>query len=104
MARDIREVWDYRLSTAVPTIYNQDGENWRVEIHSKGENNDVLEAHDTGIPSTPMDNWNDEALDACYAWLRTVRDKYSLPDIEERKPLVAAINKANAELNRLGAA
>lgn len=99
--RDIREVWDFRLSSAAPTLYNLPGENWRVEIHDKGEDNEPLATYDTGIPSTPGDNWNTEGMDACYAWLRSVRDEYALPGIEIRKPVVAMINEANAEAQKL---
>lgn len=97
---DIKEVWDYRLSTAVPTIYNQ-GKTWVVAIHSKGESNDPLETHDTGVSTEKGDTYDTDKVKVCFEWLKSVRDKYSLPDIEERKPLVAKINRLHAEANKM---
>lgn len=109
---DIKEVWDFRLSTAVPAIHNGGG-TWVVEIWSK-INPDYdptdpstlakpLEIFDTGIVTTEGDEHDAEKYKVCYEWLYSVRDKYSLPAIEEMKPHVAKINAANAALAQLGA-
>ena len=111
--KDIREVWDFRLSSAVPQIDRRSGA-WVVNIYSK-TNPDYdpedpttlaapLESHDTGIAFEEGDERDESKVIVCYEWLLTIRDKYTLPDIEERKPLVALINKANAALAALGAA
>lgn len=109
---NILEVWDFRLSKAIPII-NRSGDTWMVEIYSKS-NQDYdpdkpetcampLEAFDTGIPAVEGDERDTKKVASCYAWLRKVRDKYSLDDIEDRKPLVAKINAANQALAKLGA-
>ena len=106
---NIREVWDHRLSTATPVIDRTDG-TWVVKIYSK-TNPDYVEGaapvaplatHDTGIEFTDGDEYDTDKLKTCYEWLRSVRDTYALPDIEERKPLVAKINAANEALAELG--
>lgn len=107
----IREVWDFRLSSAVPTLYNT-GDTWTVEIHAKNNPDydpkhperiaEPLEVHDTGISTADGNINNREAIKKCYEWLYSVRDKYSLDHIELRKPLVKMINSANniaSELN-----
>lgn len=109
---DIREVWDYRLSTAVPQIDRRGG-TWVVQVWAKNAPDfdptdpstlaKPLAEHDTGIPATPGDEHDAEKVKACYAWLYSVRDQYSRPDIEELKPHVAAINAANRELAKRGA-
>ncbi len=91
---NILEVWDYRLSTAKPDIYNS-GKTWRVEINSKsGDINEPLEVHDTGILVEHGDAYDSEKIKKCFEWLLTVRDKYALPNIEELKPKVALFNFA----------
>ena len=103
--KHILEVWDYRLSIAVPIIYRE-GKTWVVAVCSKvspdytegGTPAEPLEIHDTGIPSEKGDAYDTTKVKVCYEWLLTVRDKYSLSNIEELKPLAAAANKANAEL------
>ena len=107
----IEDVWDYRLSTAAPLIDRRSG-TWVVQIWSKN-NPDYdpaagparpLEEYDTGIPFVPGDEHDEEKISICYDWLLSVRDKYSRPDIEELKPVVARIRKAQAELAARGAA
>lgn len=113
-----REVWDYRLSIATPTIYNS-GKTWVVAIFSKNlpdhvapfrecdydENEqpipgsertnpgtppaEPLEVHDTGIPTEHGDANDCAKVKVCYEWLLTVRDKYAMPNIEELKPWAA---------------
>ena len=107
----IREVWDYRLSRAIPIISRKSGF-WVVEIRSKSNPDfdpsnpdsisEPLEVFDTKIPVMNNDEYDTVKVIKCYEWLKTVRDNYSLPDIEERKPLVATINAANAALAALG--
>lgn len=111
--KNIREVWDFRLSSAVPVINRTSG-TWVVEIWSK-DNPDYdpkrpesaatpLEAYDTGIEAVEGDEFDSQKVGVCYQWLYTVRDKYALPNIEELKPHVAKINEANEALSKLGAA
>lgn len=109
--KNILEVWDYRLSTACPMI-DRSGGTWVVKIFAK-DNLDYsegakpalpLETHDTGIQTKPNDAYDTAKVAKCYEWLLTVRDKYALPNIEELKPIVKKINKANAELAAKGAA
>ncbi len=75
---DIKEVWDYRLSSATPLIYNT-GKTWLVAIYSKGEENEPLETHDTGIPCEKGDTYDKRKIIECFKWLYSVRDKYTLP-------------------------
>ncbi len=103
--KNIQEVWDYRLSTAVPVIDRRGG-TWEVQIWAKSNPDYVegqppaqpLEVHNTGIEAVEGDEYDTVKVKACYQWLKGVRDDYSLPDIEERKPHVAKINAANAAL------
>ena len=103
--KNILEVWDYRLSSAVPILKNT-GETWIVEIWSK-KNPDYVEGKtvskplatfDTEIRCQEGDAYDAKKISACYNWLSTVRDKYSLPNIEKLKPIVAKINAARDEL------
>lgn len=105
--KNINEVWDFRLSTAVPVILNS-GETWIVQIHSK-DNPDYdpntpeaiaapLEEYDTGIPCEVGDAQDPVKVAKCYEWLHSVRDKYARPDIEELKPLVKKVREAEAVL------
>lgn len=107
---DIKEVWDYRLSNAVPQIVRK--ETWIVEVWNK-ENTPCnpedpstfakpLETYDTGIMVEAGDEHDTSKIKMCYTWLMSVRDKYSRPDIEELKPIVKKINDANAELAMRG--
>ena len=103
--RNITEVWDYRLSTAQPLNYKgglpglDDKGNpypetgtWWATVRSQGEDNTLLESKDTGVKCLPGgDADNPEGIDACYAFYRSVRDKYSRDGIEELKPAVAVI-------------
>jgi hypothetical protein len=101
---NITEVWDFRLSSAVPVIDRRSG-TWVVHIYSKVNEDNVqavpLESYDTKIKVVDGDTFNNENLKVCYEWLYGVRDKYSLPDIEERKELVLAINEANKKLAQI---
>jgi hypothetical protein len=107
---DIREVWNFRLSRGVPQIDRSSG-TWVVKIFAK-DNPDYdpskpetiaqpLEVHDTGIIAVEGDQYDPSKVIPCFDWLRSVRDKYSLPHIEMRKPVVAMIEEANAEADRL---
>lgn len=106
---DITEVWDYRLSNAVPVIDRSEG-TWKVHVFAKDnkeyrKNNgpsEALEVYDTGIESVPGDEHDVSKVIPCFEWLRSVRDKYSAEDIEERKPYVKKINEATKALAALG--
>ena len=99
MGRSILEVWDYRLSTAQPMNYRgasdipgvPDSTNWIACVYDLGSKNEPLECHDTGVPVVAGDLHDGAGLDACFAFYRSVRDKYSRPEIEELKPEVAVI-------------
>ena len=95
----IREVWDWRLSTACPMLFNS-GDTWVVKIMAN-DGSGVLEEHDTGHPTGEHNPHDTKAIAKCYDWLRTVRDKYSRDHIELRKPVVALINNANREINAI---
>lgn len=107
---NIREVWDYRLSSAVPQVDRRSG-TWVVQILAKS-NPDYdpskpetmakpLEVHDTGIKAVTGDEYDCDKLKVCYEWLLTRRDDYALENIEEMKPVVAKINALNAKLGEL---
>ncbi len=108
VGKDILEVWDYRLSTAYPII-NNSGPEWIVEIHAKSapdydpENPDdfakPLEVFKTGIVSANGDSFDAEKVKICYEWLKTVRDKYSLDNIDELKPLVKDVRASQERLH-----
>ena len=107
--RSILEVWDYRLSSAQPmnykgvkpTVTPKSGAiqmvetgTWVACVWDQGESRELLECHDTGVKVLPGgDADNPEGIDACYAFYRSVRDKYSRDDIEDLKPAVALIRK-----------
>ena len=105
MSRSILEVWDYRLSTAEPLNYRGTAgvpgvpasENWVACVYAQDDRDAPLECHDTGVPKA-----NEAGLDACFAFYRSVRDKYSRPDIEALKPSVAAIREKQAEVINMG--
>lgn len=108
---DIREVWDFRLSKAVPMIDRTSG-TWVIKIFAKN-NPDYnpedpatlavpLEEHDTGIIFVEGDEYDTEKLIPCFKWLLSARDEYSLSHIEERKPVVAIINVANKKAGKIG--
>lgn len=107
--KEIREVWDFRLSSASPLIIREG--TWKVQIWDKNnpdydpENPQTLSApleeHDTGIAVERNDYHDTDKVKICYEWLLTVRDKYALPNIDELKPLVAKINEANTKLAEL---
>jgi hypothetical protein len=103
---DIREVWDFRLSTAVPQI-NREGGTWVVYIYAKDNADYIpgqppvepLDTYDTGIQSESGDQFDTKKIKVCYKWLYSQRDKYSKPNIENLKPHVAKINTINDALN-----
>ena len=103
---NILEVWDWRLSKASPTFYRE--KTWIIAIHANdspdydGTPNSALEVYDTGIEVEENDIHDKEKLIVCYEWLYSVRDKYALDDIEERKPLVGKINQENLKLSQSG--
>ena len=105
---DVRDAWDWRLSVAQPINFNS-GDTWIVRIIAN-DGSGVLEEHDTGIPTVKdgvRDPHDIEAVTACHTWAKSIRDKYSRPHIELRKPVVAMINAANQraqELNELAIA
>ena len=97
---EIREVWDFRLSVGSPILFNK-GDTWVVQVFAN-DGGGVLAEHDTGIKTTG-NNFDTDAIAACYDWLRTVRDKFSREHLELRKPLVALINATNTEAVKLTA-
>ena len=100
--KNIDEVWDYRLSTAVPVIERESG-TWCVNLYSKVDGTVPIVSHDTGIEAVDGDERDESKVIPCFEWLYSVRDAYALDDIEERKPKVAAINKAVKALSDMGA-
>jgi hypothetical protein len=107
---DIREIWNHRLSRAVPCIDRRGG-TWVAQIWAKsnpdfkpGDTPAVpLESFDTGVPAVVGDEHDREKICVCYDWLKSRREEYSLPNIEELKPLVAEIEVKNQELHALNA-
>lgn len=116
--KNILEVWDYRLSEAVPQL-NRSGATWVAEVWPKHapdydpERPETLaaplETYDTKIPVVEGDAHDPAKIAECYAWLRSVRDKYSRPDIDARKTVVAkfrahidAAHTLNAQLHAEG--
>lgn len=101
-----REVFDYRLSTVTPQIYQDnipggvDGPTWIIHLYSKATG-ELLESHDTGIPREKGDGHNRDKIKVCFEWIKSVRDKYSLPDIGKLKPKVAIIRELNDALHLL---
>ena len=89
---DIREVWDFRLSTGCPYLFNS-GETWVIKIIAN-DGSGVLEEIVTDIPTGDII----EGQQKCYPILRDIRDKYSRPNIDELKEPVAAINAENQRL------
>ena len=108
--KDIREVWDWRLSNANPILYNNE-DLWIVRIFDNaapaGERV-LLAEHITDMETVGENgerNVHDYAAIAeCYEWLYGVRDQYSKENIEELKPEVAAINAKNLELSEMARA
>lgn len=103
---NIKEVWNFRLSSAVPVIDRSSG-TWVVYIYSKNNPDDEvaepLASHDTGIEAVDGDQHDTAKIIPCFEWLYSVRDDYSLENIEELKPHVAKIEAANKALSELGA-
>ncbi len=94
-----REVFDYMLSTVTPTTYNRGlkGKSWVIELNCQATG-ELKESHDTGIPCEKGDSNDLEKRKKCFEWLKSVRDKYARPDIEELKPEVAVIRHINDDL------
>ena len=93
---DIREVWDFRLSIGSPILYNN-GETWIAKIWANDPGDEdckSLKEYDTGI-KTNGDNFDNEAITACFEWLYSIRDEFSRDHIELRKPVVKLINDLN---------
>jgi hypothetical protein len=106
---DIREVWDFRLSTGAPMLFNS-GETWEVKIFANDAPDGepvVLAEFVTDVKTVDEDgkrNPHDSvAIAACYAWLHSVRDNFKRPDFDDRIEHVAAINAANRALAQVGA-
>lgn len=120
---DVREVWDWRLSHAQPINFNS-GETWVCKIIANDPNDPfwaafpnaeiqelpggnkrlVIDVYDTGIPTVKngvRDIHDREATRACHEWAYSVRGAYSRDHIEDLKPLVAMINGANADAQRI---
>lgn len=95
---DIREVWDFRLSEACPYLFNS-GEFWVIRIVAN-DGSGVLEEIETDIPTVnpPTAQSIVEGQRQCYPILYSIRDKYSRPDIDDLKPVVAEINEKNRQL------
>lgn len=95
---NILEVWDFRLSKASPILYDS-GKNWVVKIFAK-DGSGLLAEHETDVATTG--NPRDPAgVIACYEFLKSIRDDYSLDHIEQRKPVTRLINAANAEASEI---
>ena len=95
----ISEVWDYRLSSAVPQIDTRSG-TWVAHVYDKINPNfypadpeeirlasisKPLESFDTGIKTELGDEHDTKKVIACYEWFYSVRDKYALDNIKEIK-------------------
>jgi len=96
----LTEVWDERLSIGNPTLYNN-GKTWIVEIMANNVDEhgvEPLETHDTGILCEKGDTLDYVKVAKCYEWLKSVRDKYSKPNIEELKPEVAQYRENQRKL------
>ena len=74
--------------------------NWVACVYAKDERGEPLECHDTGSPVVDGDLHDGAGLDACFTFYRSVRDKYSRPDIEELKPAVAKRRIADAKVHQ----
>jgi hypothetical protein len=92
---DIREVWDFRLSKGTPILYDT-GKYYEVHICDNKNNSNVLLKHITSVP-TINDPHDPVGPKACFEWLYTVRDQFSLDNLEIRKPVVKMINEANSK-------
>ena len=99
--RSITEVWDYRLSTAQPILYpggipgEEPTGTWIVCVYAQDDRNEALETHDTKVAFNPAELHEGAGIDACYEFLRKVRDKYSRDEIDDLKPAVALIREAD---------
>ena len=105
--KNILEVWDWRLSRGNPILYNS-GETWVVRIWAnkpKDGEKELLEEWDSGFEvRREFGAYDFEAIKKCYAWLHSVRDRYSRDHIELRKPVAKAINEANSKASEINCA
>lgn len=92
-----RKVFDHYLSTVTPTIYNS-GKFWRIVLDYK-DGSGVAEAVETNIPCEKGDTYDCEKIKCCFEWIKSVRDKYSMPNLEELKPKVAVIRLINDDMH-----
>jgi len=96
-----REVFDHYLSTVTPTIYNRGkGDTWVICLDYKDGSGNA-ETHVTDILCERNDTYDCEKLKKCFEWIKSVRDKYSIPNIEEAKPEIAAMRLLNDDLHRV---
>jgi hypothetical protein len=104
--KDIREVWDWRLSRGNPVLYN-DGDTWVIRVYANSAPDGervMLKEIVTEMPTVVngVRDVNDHAAIAkCYELLRAVRDEFSRDHIEDRKPVVKLINESNKEATRI---
>ena len=97
--KDIREVWDWRLSKGNPILYC-DGPTWVIKIWAN-DGSGILAETVTDIPTkTGSDAPHDHAAVAqCYQWLYKMRKNFARENFEELKPEVARINAVNKKLS-----
>lgn len=100
--KDIREVWDWRLSQGNPILYC-DGPTWIIKIWSNSGKG-LLQKLDTNVPTKGgLANYTDyEAVAKCYKKLYAVRDRWSRKNVDKLKPVVAEINRKNGVKAGLG--
>lgn len=93
-----KEVWDWKLSTVKPTLYNSGQEFWRIALRDNTTGK-VVREHTTDIPCEKGDAYDYSKVAKCFEWLKSVRDEYARPDIEELKPKVAFARLVEADLH-----
>lgn len=93
-----REVFDHYLSTVTPTIYNS-GKFWKIALDYK-DGSGVAEAVETNIPCEKGDGDDPKKLISCFEWIKSMRDKYALPNLDELKPKIAILRHINDDLHR----
>ncbi len=100
---NILEVWDFRLSLGSPILYC-DKKHWKVKVWANtpnlNEDKTLLAEYETDIVSDNNPR-NKEGINACYIWLKSIRDKFSRPNIELRKPVTNLINSTNKEASKI---
>lgn len=116
--KDIREVWDFRLSRGCPYMFDS-GPTWVIRVMANRPTKtekvrvrndisgaweevevmrEVLEEIVTDIATTDPDGSK-----KVFAILKGIREKYSRDHIELRKPVVKLINESNNTLAAMGA-